>query len=259
MKEKVESFDDIVFENRNKDYGAYELRRKYSKRGSIAFLISLGFFGVAIGGPLISTLMAKNSMGQHVPVPYGPHILAHVDNEKPLLPPPPPLQKIDMAAIKFTTPKIVDSITDQEHDFPAIDDWEFGANRGAVDTSTTHNVDQIIVNKAPEVEIIYDTYAIQEKPVFQDGEAGLLRYVAEHTKYPVAAQEQGIEGTVYIRFVVTKTGEVGQAKVMREIDPLLETEALRVINSMPKWTPGKNNGNPVNVWFVIPVKFVLQN
>jgi periplasmic protein TonB len=259
MKTKVESFDDIVFENRNKDYGAYELRRKYSKRGTIALIISIGFFGIAVGGPLISTLMGKSLRGNYVPVKDGQIILDHFEKEKPLLPPPPPLPPVDIAAIKFTIPTIVDSLTNEDLVFTTEDGWEFGSNREAVDTSSALIADQIVVNKAPEVEIIYDTYAIQEKPVFKDGDAGIIRYVAENTKYPVAAQEQGIEGTVYIRFVVTKTGDVGQAKVMRDIDPLLEEEALRVINSMPKWTPGKNNGNPVNVWFVIPVKFVLQN
>lgn len=259
MKKNVESFDDIVFEKRNKDYGAYELRKKYSKRGSIAFIISIGFFGIALGGPLISTLMNNNLEGNYVHVPYGPSILSNIEKEKPLLPPPPPLPKVDMAALKYITPTIVDSLTDQDLEFTTEDGWDFGSNREAVDTSSAQIADQIVVNKAPEVEIIYDTYAIQEKPVFKDGDAGIISYVAEHTKYPIAAQEQGIEGTVYIRFVVTKTGDVGQAKVMRDIDPLLEEEALRVINSMPKWTPGKNNGNPVNVWFVIPVKFVLQN
>jgi periplasmic protein TonB len=74
----------------------------------------------------------------------------------------------------------------------------------------------------------------------------------------VPAQEANIEGTVYIRFVVTKTGDVDNVTIARAVDPLLDQEALRVVKSIPKWTPGKNNGNPVKVWFIIPVKFKLQ-
>jgi periplasmic protein TonB len=94
--------------------------------------------------------------------------------------------------------------------------------------------------------------------MFPGGDAGLIKYVEEHTKDPVLAEENGIQGTVYICFVLTKTGDVGQATVMRTVDPLLEEEALRVDKALPRWTPGKLKGKPVNVWFVIPVSFKLQ-
>ncbi|MFN8258619.1 MAG: energy transducer TonB [Bacteroidales bacterium] len=255
MKTKTESFDDIVFENRNKNYGAYELRRKYSKRGTIALLIAFTFFGGSVAAPLIAAMMSDNKIIRFDPIPKGPNELSGVPVEPPTLPPPPPAP-VDVKAIKFRTPVVVDEVKNDEEIAINEDIIEAG-NPTEVDTSTYVPV-TIVKDPEPEVPVIFETFAIQEKPIFGKGEKDILNYVAENTKYPVPAQEQGIQGTVYIRFVVTKTGEVDNARVMRPVDPMLEEEAMRVIKSMPKWTPGKNNGNPVNVWFIIPVKFVLN-
>jgi TonB family protein len=111
---------------------------------------------------------------------------------------------------------------------------------------------------AADEEMIYESYAIDEKPRFPGGDFALIQYVAENTAYPEEARINGIEGIVYIRFTVTKTGGIGNTSVMREVDPLLEAEAIRVVQSLPKWEPGKNKGEPVDVWFIIPVKFKLQ-
>lgn len=258
MKRKEESFDDIVFENRNKDYGAYELRSKYSRRGTIALIISLAFFGIAVGGPLYSAYKKQGESERYVPVPYGPNQMENVEEEKPVVPPPPPPPPLDIKEIKFNTPVIVDSLINDEIEFATADELADAITGGKVDTTSIFVPEQNLVLVKDEDNTIYETFAIHEKPLFEGGDAGIIKYVAEHTNYPIPAQEEGIEGTVYIRFVVTKSGEVGEAKVMRAVDPLLEEEALRVIKSMPKWIPGKNNGNPVNVWFIIPVKFVLK-
>ena len=258
MKTQVESFDDIVFENRNQEYGAYELRKKYSKRGTIALAISLLILIFAVGVPLIANIIKQRDYKKYLERTS----VAEMTNIKEVkrdevAPPPPPPPPPAVKEIKFVAPKIVDSLTTQEVELASTDDLSLAANAGSVDTAKV--VEEVIVEeKAPVVEQIFESFAIQEKPAFPGGDAELMKYVAEHTKYPTAALENGIEGTVYIRFVVTRSGEVGEAKVLRAVDPLLEEEALRVVKSMPKWTPGKNNGNPVNVWFIIPVKFMLQ-
>jgi protein TonB len=257
MNTKVESFDDIVFENRNKEYGAYELRKKYPKRATVAMAVSLVILMIAVGGPLIANIMKQRSYRKHLEKTT----LAIMENIKvdkdEVAPPPPPPPPPAVKEIKFVAPKIVDSLTNEEVELATTDDLSESANAGPVDT-TTREVEIIVEEEAPVVEQVFESFAIQEKPAFPGGDAALIKYVAENTKYPVLAQENGIEGTVYIRFVVTKTGEVGEAKVMRAVDPLLEEEALRVVKTLPRWTPGKNNGNPVNVWFIIPVKFKLQ-
>ncbi len=258
MKTKVESFDDIVFENRNQEYGAYELRKQYPKRGSIALIISLLILTFAVGGPLIASIMKQRAYNRYLEKTAAAEManLKEVKRDE-VAPPPPPPPPPAVKEIKFVAPKIVDSLSTEEVELATTDDLSESANSGPVDT-TTQAVEVIVEETAPVVEQIFESFAIQEKPSFPGGDAELIKYVAEHTKYPVIALENGIEGTVYIRFVVTKNGDVGEAKVLRAVDPLLEEEALRVVKGMPKWTPGKNNGNPVNVWFIIPVKFVLQ-
>jgi protein TonB len=150
----------------------------------------------------------------------------------------------------------VDTLTKEEVELATTDDLSKSANTAPVDTNT--QVVEIVEDKEPVVEQVFESFAIQEKPAYPGGDAALMKYIAENVKYPVVAQENGVEGTVYIRFVVTRTGSVGEAQVMRSADPLLDEEALRVVKTLPKWTPGKNNGNPVSVWFIVPIKFKLE-
>ncbi len=258
MTTQVESFDDIVFEHRNQEYGAYELRKKYPKRGTVAFLISLFILTIAVGVPLIASILEQRNYKKYLEKTAAAE-MANIKEVKrdEVAPPPPPPPPPAVKEIKFVAPKIVDSLSTEEVELASTDDLSEAANAGPVDT-TTREVEVIVEETAPVVEQVFESFAIQEKPSFPGGDAELMKYVAEHTKYPVVALENGIEGTVYIRFVVTRTGDVGEARVLRAVDPLLEEEALRVVRGMPKWSPGKNNGNPVNVWFIIPVKFMLQ-
>jgi protein TonB len=193
-----------------------------------------------------------------VVIPKGPIELIGIDNgsiEVPAPPPTPPALNPNEA--KFTAPKVVENLTSEEDELPSIDDLSKSANSQFKDTSSYVEI-KIEPEKKDIPNEIYESFAIQEQPIFQDGISSLIKFVAEQTKYPVQAQERNIEGTVYIRFVVTKTGDVSDARVLRGVDPLLDDEALRVVRIIPKWTPGKNNGNPVSVYFIIPVKFKLQ-
>jgi periplasmic protein TonB len=258
MKTNVGTFDDIVFENRNQEYGAYELRKQYPKRGTIALFISLAIIILVVGVPLIASIIKQMNYNKYLEQ----STVMEMENIKEIkrdeiAPPPPPPPPPAVKEIRFTAPKIVDELTEPDQELSTFDDLADNANSGELDTATVKFVPKEETKEIVKEEV-FESFAIQEKPMFPGGDAELIKYVAEHTKYPVIAQEGGIEGTVYIRFVVTKTGDVGQATVMRAVDPSLEEEALRVVKALPKWTPGKNNGNPVNVWFIIPVKFKLQ-
>lgn len=101
-------------------------------------------------------------------------------------------------------------------------------------------------------------YIVEEMPEFPGGELALRKFIAESIKYPVIAQENGIQGKVYVNFVVGKDGRVSNAVVIRSVDPALDKEALRVINSLPRWKPGLQRGEPVRVSFSVPISFVLQ-
>ena len=110
--------------------------------------------------------------------------------------------------------------------------------------------------KVPEGEIYQ---VVEEMPEFPGGMAECMKFLGKNIKYPTIAQENGIQGRVIVQMVVTKEGDLAEAKVVSGVDPNLDAEALRVINSMPKWKPGKQNGEAVNVKYTIPVMFRLSN
>ncbi|PKP17749.1 MAG: energy transducer TonB [Bacteroidetes bacterium HGW-Bacteroidetes-21] len=110
-----------------------------------------------------------------------------------------------------------------------------------------------------EDDEIVNFYIIEEKPEFPGGnDAALSKWIAENTRYPQTAKELEISGKVYIQFIIDKEGNITEAEVIRSVDPLLDKEALRVINSMPKWKPGKQRSKAVKVSFQIPIKFILE-
>ncbi|HKJ43123.1 MAG TPA: energy transducer TonB, partial [Sunxiuqinia sp.] len=99
---------------------------------------------------------------------------------------------------------------------------------------------------------------VSEMPVYPGGFAGLRKFIRETVRYPLDAQEQGIQGKVFVGFVVEKDGSVGRIKLARGVDPTLDVEALKVVSQMPRWTPGKMDGKNVAVSYTIPISFILQ-
>ena len=99
---------------------------------------------------------------------------------------------------------------------------------------------------------------VEEAPKFAGGKKGLNKYISTHTKYPEKAMEQKIEGKVYVQFIVDSDGTIKNAHVIQGVDPLIDDEAVRVINSLPKWIPGTMMGKPVKVWFILPVEFKIH-
>jgi protein TonB len=95
-------------------------------------------------------------------------------------------------------------------------------------------------------------------PEFPGGELALRKYISNNIEYPQVAQDNGIQGKVYVTFVVSKDGSVANARIARGVDPALDKEALRVVNSLPKWKPGKQRGENVNVSYTVPINFALQ-
>lgn len=145
---------------------------------------------------------------------------------------------------------IVDDETDIDEELE-IDDTE-------ADDKTVIEVAPIIQQEAEEEEESQVFFIVEDMPEFPGGELALRKFIANAIKYPVIAQENGISGKVYVNFVVDKDGSVTAAKVARGVDPSLDKEALRVVNSLPKWKPGMQRGKPVKVSYTVPISFVLQ-
>ena len=100
---------------------------------------------------------------------------------------------------------------------------------------------------------------VEDMPEFPGGEIALRKYIAENVLYPEMAKENDIQGTVYVRFVVDTDGSVSNVEVLRGVDPLLDKEAKRVVETLPKWKPGRQRGKAVKVSHSVPIKFALQN
>jgi protein TonB len=169
-----------------------------------------------------------------------------ITREQEIKPPPPP-----------PPPKVIEvlNIVDDEAE---IDD-DLQIEDSEADDNTLINVTPVISAKEEEEEEEAQVFFIvEDMPEFPGGEMALRTYIANAIKYPVIAQENGIQGKVYVTFVVSKDGSVTNASIARGVDPSLDKEALRVVNSLPKWKPGKQRGKPVNVSYTVPINFVLQ-
>jgi periplasmic protein TonB len=160
-------------------------------------------------------------------------------------PPPPPPQVIEVL-------KIVDNNVDILDDLSLFD--------SEADNQTFIDVAPVIqtVKKEEEVEDAQVFFIVEEMPEFPGGEAALRRFIANSIKYPQIAQENGIQGRVYVQFVVDRDGTITNASIARGVDASLDREALRVVNSLPKWKPGMQRGKPVKVSYTVPINFVLQ-
>lgn len=159
-------------------------------------------------------------------------------------PPPPPPQVIEVLNIVDDDVEIDDELK--------IEDSE-------ADDKTLITVAPVVVAaKEEEEESAEVFFIVEDMPEFPGGEMALRTYIANAIKYPVIAQENGIQGKVYVTFVVGKDGKVSNATIARGVDPSIDKEALRVVNSLPAWKPGKQRGKPVNVSYTVPINFVLQ-
>lgn len=119
-----------------------------------------------------------------------------------------------------------------------------------------HKDEIIVEKKEPVKEEVF--VAVEQMPQFPGGDAELMKFLSKNIKYPTMAMENNIQGRVVVQFVVTKTGAIGEVKVIRSVDRDLDREAIRVCKSLPNFIPGKMNGQAVNVWYTLPVNFKLQ-
>jgi protein TonB len=248
---------DIVFENRNKEYGGYELRRDYQRRVFYAFIIAVIGITVAVTTPLLLSFLSKVAAEKEIKITEGikleepPPIDKTAPPPPPVIPPPPVQQ-----TIKFTPPKVV---KDEEVEEPPPTQEEVKE----VQVSTvTQEGDKELIDLPPDPVVDPDEgkifTVVEEMPSFPGGEAKLMEYLRNNTKYPTIARENGISGKVYVAFVVDKDGKIKDAKVVRGQGGGLDEEALRVVRTMPEWKPGRQNGRNVAVHFNLPVNFTLK-
>jgi protein TonB len=252
----IPTFDDIVFENRNKEYGAYQLRKKYNRVVLIATLIGIAVIATAVIVPYINASRnASHKMRDAKEVLAEMTALDNNEAPPPPPPPPPPPAAEQQTVVKYVAPVVVDSVKVEDESKLMISDEQVATTENKAAVEVVEQKQEEVVEAAKEEEVFV---VVEEMPEFPGGVVALRQYLANAVKYPVIAQENGIQGKVYVNFVVNKDGSVSNAKIARGVDPSLDAEALRVVSTLPKWRPGKQRGAPVRVSYTVPISFKLE-
>ena len=265
---------DLVFENRNQAYGAYQLRKGTGKRNliSIIAVICLAVacqIGLTLKNIADAEAAKRAAMDQVVELSAleQPKKEAKVEQKKIEVEPEKVVEKVK-SSIKFTSPEIKkddevkpeDEIKTQDELMQtktAIGSFDVKGNDDA--NGEVLKAKEVIAQPEPPKEEEHKVFdVVEQMPSFPGGNAALMEYLSKNVKYPVVAQENGVQGRVVVSFVVERDGSITDVKVVRSVDPSLDREAARVVSSMPKWIPGKQNGSTVRVKYNVPVSFRLQ-
>jgi protein TonB len=249
------TLEDIVFENRNKEYGAYDLRKKLQKYLIIGFLVSFVAVSSGIAVPFIKAFMAKGENVVLVKETVAELQNVKTDKDAPPPPPPPPPPEAMEQQVKYTAPVVVED-AQEDVQLAMIDDVKDNLSNEPVPETievVAPEEDQVIVEDEPAFVFV------EEQATFQGGSLDDFRtWVQKNLVYPPVAVENGIFGRVTVQFAVNSRGEVVDVKILRGVDTSLDKETIRVIMSSPKWGAAKQGGRAVKQQFVMPVIFQLQ-
>ncbi len=251
----MDNFDDIVFKNKNKSYGAYELRSRYHKSASYGLLFALltvttvtiyvfirstkandyadnELYQEMVDFEQYNTMKDLDSLRMNTPPPK--KVIAKKDNETFVV--------VDTLKTKIDTQKVV-KLPDMKKDTVKIDSLI------PADTSKEGSANGMTGGKIyTKVDVL---------PEFPGGIKALVEYLLKNTHYPDEARLKHVSGTVLVQCVISKSGDVVKVSLKKGVNPLLDKEALRVIKSLPKWKPAKRKGYPVNMLLVFPINFKL--
>lgn len=251
---KAPGYDEVIFRDRNRKYGAYELRRSYGSTMSISIVAAM-IFGIT----LVLVPFFKADRGSILPghiinstAMPDPSLLDPMTPPEAPAPQPPPENIINQS--RFSPPIVVADTLVPADEMPTTDERiELTENGDPGEIRVIVNDPDPITPPEPKTYI-----TVQEMPSFPGGAEALMKFITDNVVYPSDALENGIEGTVILQFVVTATGDVSRITVVRKADPLLDAEAVRVVSILPRWRPGKQDGNPVAVYFALPVIFSIK-
>lgn len=265
---------EMVFEGRNKEYGAYRLRKNAGKR-NLYSLITIFIAALAIWGGISlvkfvesrTKSVAQTSVAE-ISALNQPKKKAEVKQQKKVkLEQPEKVVERVKSSVKFTAPVIKkDDEVKPEDELKTQDELMSTKTAiGALDVKGNDDAGGEVLKlkeavaqpePKPEVEKVFDV--VEQMPSFPGGPSALMEWLSNNVKYPVVAQENGVQGRVVVSFVVERDGSITDVKVVRGVDPSLDREASRVVRAMPRWIPGKQNGSAVRVKYNVPVAFRLQ-
>ena len=265
---------DLVFEGRNQAYGAYKLRKGTAKRNVWALLIvglaaALLYLGLQLQKMAEANKKVENTQAVELAkLQTEKKKEAKVEKKEVIRQEPEKVVEQVKSSVKFTAPVIKKDEEVKEEDEIKLD--EVQKSDKAVGAFTVEGNDEVggAVLKAKEdiaapeppkhVEETKVFTVVEQMPMFPGGDAALMSYLANNIHYPTVAAENGVQGRVVVGFVVERDGSITDVNILRSVDPSLDREAMRVVKSMPRWTPGKQNGSAVRVKYQVPVTFRLQ-
>lgn len=265
---------ELVFDGKNQAYGAYELRKETGSRNLKAIITML--IGIAIIiGVIIAKVSIENALSSSVTLEADVELskLAQKKEAKVERKEPVKIQEEQKvvekvkSSVKFTAPEIKkDSEVKPEDELKSQDELaKTNTAIGAFDVKGNDEAEgevlkakEVIADEKPKEEETKVFDVVEQMPQFPGGDQALFEYLSKHIKYPVIAEENGVQGRVIVTFVVERDGSITDVKVVKSVDPSLDKEAQRVVRSMPRWIPGKQNGSAVRVKYTVPVTFKLQ-
>ncbi len=250
--------DDLLFHQRNKDYGAYQLRKKYNSVviGGIIFASVVVSLSVIL--PFVLTSHADDVLlGNRSYIQVNMEALEPPREEIFVPPSPPPPQAVHVEEIvKYVAPVILDSIPPLEKAQLSTDEYLNQTIKDKSDITTGTGTGDNLSSGQDGTETDAPFSLVEVMPTFKGGGLEKFRdWVHKRTMYPQAAIDRKIRGTVYLTFIVEKDGSVSNVTVVKGVDPLLDDEAVRAISASPKWAPGLQRGEPVRVRYSIPLSF----
>ncbi|MDB5134777.1 MAG: energy transducer TonB [Mucilaginibacter sp.] len=258
---------DVVFTDRNKAYGAYELRKENPKNTNKALIIGVVLFVFLISAQTIYNFISgfipkaseKVKITNVVLQPPPP-----IDQKKPPPPPPePPKPKVDQ--VKFPPP-VVKPDNEVKEQPPTVKELEVadpGQKTLKGDPNADIKIDEPVgnsdVKQVTEEDPNKIFTAVEKDPSFKGGIENFYAYLRKNVHYPAIAKENNVQGKVFLTFVVERDGSLTDIKVLRSLGSGTDEEAMRVLKASPRWTPGIQNGRPVRVQYTVPISFTLQS
>ncbi len=262
------TIESYIFDGKNTDYGAYQLRQKVNKNMAKGVLIGMGILTLVYAVPLlIDYFFADKQDMRQVEAEVTP--FSELTAPPPIPPEPKPPEPIKappkVATQKFVRPELKpdEEVIDEEL-IPTVTELQI-SNPGRETREGTGDIHadyipQVIVEEPPPPPPKEEIYSyVEQFPEFPGGERAMQEYISKNIRYPPPALAAGIEGVVVVQFVVWRDGSIRDINIARDIGGGCGQEAVRIISSMPTWNPGEQNGRPVSVKYTLPIRFRMLN
>jgi periplasmic protein TonB len=254
------SWDDLIFESRNKEYGAYSIRKSYddniAKGFFVALILAAFVFGVIQVAAILNVKIEVIPPTVKVPDVIFPPVI---------IPDPPVVEQKLISGTKSNPNFFPVATTQQPIETPLVEPINPSTNLVGDETSTTqfptvgNDPGGVVEPTTVTVKPVEIFNGAEVMPEYTGGTKAMLKFLGKNLHYPASARSIGQEGTVYVRFVVNAEGKVVDVEIVKGVSAVLDQEAMRVVALMSKWKPGMQHNLPVNVRMVLPVSFRLAN